>query len=142
MPLSLARRLTTALSAPDSSSSSRTRPPVWRELKWRNKIAAGFTNSGAQSGDKLNTLISMALFAAQHAMIWVGLDLFAGNSSSKGSTNDPNRLGSWLGATAQSNMDGGPEAAPPESDLKTAVHLGRRDRLSIAPDEAEYRQGS
>lgn len=100
--------------------------PVWRELKWRNKIAAGFTNSGAQSGDKLNTLIAMALFAAQHAMIWVGLDLFAGNASSKGSASDLNRLGSWLGATAQSNMDEGPEAAPPGSDLKTAAHLGRR----------------
>jgi len=100
--------------------------PVWRELKWRNKIAAGFTNSGAQSGDKLNTLISMALFAAQHAMIWVGLDLLPGNSSSKGSINDLNRLGSWLGAMAQSNADEGPEATPPESDLKTAAHLGQR----------------
>lgn len=100
--------------------------PVWRELKWRDKIAAGFTNSGSQSGDKLNTLIAMALFAAQHAMIWVGLDLLPGNSSSKGSTADLNRLGSWLGAMAQSNADEGPEATPPESDLKTAAHLGRR----------------
>jgi NAD(P)H dehydrogenase (quinone) len=100
--------------------------PVWRELKWRNKIAAGFTNSGAQSGDKLNTLISMALFAAQHAMIWVGLDLLPGNSSSKGSIKDLNRLGSWLGAMAQSNADEGPEAAPPQSDLSTAAHLGQR----------------
>lgn len=103
-----------------------TTKPVWRELKWRNKVAAGFTNSGAQSGDKLNTLISMALFAAQHAMIWVGLDLMPGNSSSKGSTEDLNRLGSWLGAMAQSNSDEGPEVAPPDSDLRTAAHLGQR----------------
>jgi multimeric flavodoxin WrbA len=48
---------------------------AWRELKWRDKIAANFTNSGAQSGDMLQTLIAMALFAAQHGMIWVGLDL-------------------------------------------------------------------
>ncbi len=101
--------------------------PVWRELKWRNKIAAGFTNSGAQSGDKLNTLMSIALSAAQHAMIWVGLDLLPGNSSSsKGSIDDLNRLGSWLGAMAQSNGDEGPEATPPESDLRTAAHLGQR----------------
>ena len=99
---------------------------VWRELKWRNKIAAGFTNSGAQSGDQLGTLISIALFAAQHGMIWVGLDLMPGNSSSKGSINDLNRLGSWLGAMAQSNGDEGPESTPPESDLKTATYLGRR----------------
>ena len=100
--------------------------PVWRDLKWRNKIAGGFTNSGAQSGDKLNSLISMALFAAQHAMIWVGLDLMAGNSTSKGSTGELNRLGSWLGAMAQSNSDEGPDVAPIESDLKTAGHLGQR----------------
>src|SRR6266702_2783934 len=28
---------------------------AWNEFKWRNKIAAGFTNSGSQNGDKLNT---------------------------------------------------------------------------------------
>src|SRR5215471_11105382 len=27
--------------------------PAWRPMKWRNKIAAGFTNSGAMHGDKL-----------------------------------------------------------------------------------------
>ena len=100
--------------------------PAWSELKWRNKIAAGFTNSGSQNGDKLNTLVSMALFAAQHGMIWVGLDLMPGNSSSTSSVNDLNRLGSWLGAMAQSNGDQGPDATPIESDLKTAAHLGQR----------------
>jgi NAD(P)H dehydrogenase (quinone) len=100
--------------------------PVWHGLKWRNKIAAGFTNSGAQSGDKLNTLVSMALFAAQNGMIWVGLDLFPGNSSSTGSVNDLNRLGSWLGAMAQSNSDQAPDVAPIDSDLQTANYLGQR----------------
>ena len=100
--------------------------PAWNELKWRNKIAAGFTNSGAQSSDKLNTLMSMALFAAQRAMIWVGLDLKPGNSRSTSSVHELNRLDSWLGAMAQSNMDEGPEATPIESDLKTAAHLGKR----------------
>jgi NAD(P)H dehydrogenase (quinone) len=100
--------------------------PIWVELKWRNKVAAGFTNSGAYSGDKLNTLMSMALFAAQHAMLWVGLDLKPGNASSKAGAQDLNRLGSWLGAMAQSNIDEGPEAAPPDSDLRTAAHLGQR----------------
>ncbi len=94
--------------------------PVWVPQAWRNKIAAGFTNSGAQHGDKLNSLISMALFAAQHGMIWVGLDLFPGRTSS-----DLNRLGGWLGAMAQSN-DESPEFSPIESDLKTAAHLGER----------------
>jgi multimeric flavodoxin WrbA len=94
--------------------------PAWFPQKWRNKIAAGFTNSGAMHGDKLNSLISMALFAAQHGMIWVGLDLFPGKSGS-----DMNRVGGWLGAMAQSD-DASPEVTPPKSDLLTSAHLGER----------------
>lgn len=94
--------------------------PAWIPMKWRNKIAAGFTNSGAMHGDKLNSLVSMALFAAQHGMIWVGVDIFPGRSK-----DELNRVGGWLGAMAQSN-DESPELSPIESDLKTAAHLGQR----------------
>ncbi len=97
-----------------------TTTPVWLPQKWHNKIAAGFTNSGAMHGDKLNSLISMSLFAAQHGMIWVGLDLFSGRSD-----DELNRVGSWLGAMAQSN-DESSELSPILSDLKTAAHLGER----------------
>lgn len=103
-------------------SSSR----AWMERRWKDKLAAGFTNSGSQSGDKLNSLIQLAVFAAQHGMIWVGLDLLPGNNSSKGSVADLNRLGGYLGAMAQSNVDEGPEEGPIASDLATAEHLGRR----------------
>lgn len=97
-----------------------TTRPVWLPQKWRDKIAAGFTNSGAMHGDKLNSLVSMALFAAQHGMIWVGLDLFPGKTAE-----DPNRIGGWLGAMAQSD-DVAPELSPGASDLATAAHLGQR----------------
>ncbi len=40
----------------------------WMEGRWQDKLAAGFTNSASQSGDKLNTLVQMAVFAAQHGM--------------------------------------------------------------------------
>jgi multimeric flavodoxin WrbA len=99
---------------------------AWTELKWRNKISAGFTNSGAQHGDKLNSLVSMALFAAQHGMIWVGLDLMPGNNSSTSRPDDLNRLGSWLGVMTHANIDQAPDVAPPECDLRTARYLGRR----------------
>lgn len=99
---------------------------AWFEGKWANKIAAGFTNSASQSGDKLNTLMTLAVFAAQHSMIWVGLGLMPGNNNSKGSVEDLNRLGSFLGAMAQSNADQGPDQGPIASDLKTAEHLGKR----------------
>lgn len=94
--------------------------PAWLPQAWRNKIAAGFTNSGAQHGDKLHALITMALFAAQHGMIWVGVDLFPGRTA-----DEPNRIGGWLGAMAQSD-DVSPELSPIASDLHTAAHLGQR----------------
>ncbi|WP_224009280.1 flavodoxin family protein [Paraburkholderia tropica] len=94
--------------------------PAWLPLAWRDKIAAGFTNSGAQSGDKLNSLIAMALFAAQHGMIWAGVDMMPGRGA-----DDMNRLGGWLGAMAQSD-DVAPELSPIPSDLRTAAHLGER----------------
>lgn len=99
---------------------------VMRHGHWQDKVAAGFTNSGTRAGDKLSTLIQMALFAAQHGMHWVSLALPPANCSTTGSEDDLNRLGFWLGAGAQSNVDQGPELAPPASDLATARHLGRR----------------
>ncbi|MGM4908671.1 flavodoxin family protein [Rhizobium sp. 768_B6_N1_8] len=97
-----------------------------RGYRWKDKIAAGFTNSGSQAGDKLATLMQIALFAAQHGMHWINLDLPPANNSSLGSKEELNRLGFWLGAAAQSNVDEGPDLAPPEADLATARHLGQR----------------
>lgn len=101
-----------------------TTSKVWG--KWNGKLAAGFTNSASQSGDKLNSLVQLAIFAAQHGMLWVSLGLMPGNNNSKGSTADLNRLGSFLGAMAQSNADQGPEHGPIASDLETAKILGKR----------------
>ena len=99
---------------------------IWYGRGWKDKLAAGFTVSASQSGDKLATLNQLAVFAAQHAMVWIGLDLLPGNNNSKGSVEDLNRLGSFLGAMAQANADEGAELTPPPSDRKTAAHLGRR----------------
>jgi NAD(P)H dehydrogenase (quinone) len=100
---------------------------AWADnLAWRDKIAAGFTNSKAMSGDKLNSLVDLAVFAAQHGMIWVGLDLYPGWAESTASIEDLNRLGSWLGAMAQSDADLSAEKAPPATDLRTAEALGVR----------------
>ncbi|MBB34151.1 MAG: NADPH-dependent FMN reductase [Hirschia sp.] len=93
---------------------------------WKDKIAAGFTNSASRNGDKAETLSQLAIFAAQHGMHWVNLGLPPANNSSKGSEEDLNRLGFFLGAAAQSNADESPEIAPTRADLKTAAHLGRR----------------
>lgn len=98
---------------------------TWYGRGWADKVAAGFTVSASQSGDKLNVLIQLSIFAAQHGMVWVGLDLLPGNNNSKGGVDDMNRLGSFLGAMAQANADQGPEGVT-EADRKTAAHLGKR----------------
>lgn len=101
---------------------------VWMAQGWKDKIAAGFTHSASQGGDKFNTVTQLFTLAMQHGMIWTGLGLLPGNNSSKGSVNDLNRLGSSTGSLTQSNADQGSEAIP-ASDLKTAEHLGRRVAL-------------
>ncbi|KZF08897.1 MAG: flavodoxin family protein [Rhodococcus sp. (in: high G+C Gram-positive bacteria)] len=106
---------------------------AWSTQKWRDKYAAGFTNSAGVNGDKLNTLMSFVLLAAQHGMHWINLGLPPGwLYSTHGSAEDLNRLGGFLGAMAQSPSDAGPEIAPSESDLSTAEHLGRRVATTVA----------
>jgi multimeric flavodoxin WrbA len=98
----------------------------WMKGQWAEKLAAGFTNSGSQNGDKQNTLIQFATLAAQHGMVWINLNVPPGNNNSKGSLEDLNRLGSSLGAMAQSDVDVGPDNGPIASDLATARALGER----------------
>ncbi|MDH3435283.1 MAG: flavodoxin family protein, partial [Gammaproteobacteria bacterium] len=98
----------------------------WMTQTWADKLAAGFTNSGSQNGDKQNTLVGIATFAAQHGMVWINLNLLPGNNSSSGSVDDLNRLGASLGAMAQSNVDESADVVPPQADLDTARRLGER----------------
>lgn len=98
----------------------------WRNQTWRDKIAAGFTNSAALSGDKLNTLMQFVIFSMQHSMIWAGLDLMNSSSKSSSSPKDLNRLGSWIGLMAQSNSGETAETSPPIGDRKTAKYFGQR----------------
>jgi len=99
----------------------------WMKSKWKDKVAAGFTNSGSASGDKLNSLVQIAITAAQHCMIWVGCDVMT--QQHKGAevagATELNRLGSYLGLMAQSNNDS-PEVTPPSGDLETAKLFGKR----------------
>lgn len=91
---------------------------VWATQAWRDKLAGGFTNAGGLSGDKLNALIDLSLFAAQHSMIWVSQGIFYNDSG-------VNRMGSWIGMQSQSG-DGPPETTPPPEDHRTAELFGER----------------
>ncbi|MFG2771263.1 flavodoxin family protein [Streptomyces sp. NPDC048350] len=97
----------------------------WFTDTWRDKLAAGFTNSASKSGDKLHTLQFFQILAAQHGMTWVNLGLKPGWNTTEASENDLNRLGFFAGAGAQTHNDLGPEGVH-KADLATAEHLGRR----------------
>jgi NAD(P)H dehydrogenase (quinone) len=100
--------------------------PHWLEQRWKDKVAAGFTNSASQSGDKLSTLLQLTVFAMQMGMIWVGVGDLPGNNWSGGARSDLNRLGTWVGAMGQSNAD---EETPSMGDVDTAERFGHRIAL-------------
>jgi NAD(P)H dehydrogenase (quinone) len=100
----------------------------WLRHAWKDKFAAGFTNSGSFSGDKLNTLTTILLAAMQHGMIWIGLGLHPPASDLPGGPREDeiNRVGAFLGAMAQSSVMLLADLAPPSGDLRTGELLGER----------------
>ena len=96
----------------------------WFSQAWKNKIAAGFTNSASMNGDKLSTLHYLFTLSQQHSMIWVGTGMMPSNSKAA-TRNDLNYLGSFSGAMAQSPSDASPDEMPP-GDLETAKQFGAR----------------
>ncbi len=99
----------------------------WQTAEWKDKLAAGFTNSGSLSGDKLSTLVQFSILAAQHQMIWVSAGLPpAGTEEGHGASADEvNRLGSYLGLMTQSDHTD-PEHTPAPGDKKSAELFGKR----------------
>lgn len=98
---------------------------LWHAQAWKDKIAAGFTNSAAMNGDKLSTLHYLFTLAQQHSMIWVGTGLLPA-STKAAQRNDVNYLGSFAGLMAQSPADASPEEGPLPGDLDTARLFGTR----------------
>ncbi|HEX9010317.1 MAG TPA: flavodoxin family protein [Holophagaceae bacterium] len=98
---------------------------AWYERKWQDKLAAGFTISGSPSGDKLNTIQSLMIFAMQHGMVWIGMTDLPQNDRGT------NRLGSFSGVMAQAGQVP-PEVEPNDQDRLGAQTLGRRVAVSAA----------
>jgi NAD(P)H dehydrogenase (quinone) len=94
---------------------------LWFAQAWKDKLAAGFVNSGGLSGDKLQALQALAVLAAQHSMIWIPTGI-----PTNGSTPEHlNRLGSYSGLMTQAD-NASPEITPPQGDRKTAELFGQR----------------
>ncbi|MFA6988876.1 MAG: flavodoxin family protein [Candidatus Gastranaerophilaceae bacterium] len=104
---------------------------IWFKQQWKDKLAAGFINSGWPSGDKLNSMNQLVIFAAQHGMVWVSLGLIPGDLSREENKKDINRLGSFLGAMSCSPFSESCETSPPECDRMTAKLLGKRMAESV-----------
>lgn len=111
---------------------------VYFTKQWKDKLAAAFTVSGSPSGDKLNTLTSLAIFAAQHGMLWIGTGQNPGNNDDTSAATDvENRLGSFIGAMAQAANDSA-EVTPKAGDRATAASLGAR----VAEAASRWRAGA
>ena len=106
----------------------------WFRQQWKDKIAAGFTNSAGMSGDKLATLTTMFTLAMQHSMIWVSQGLMPSNTRAA-RRDDVNYLVSYSGAMAQSPADGGVNDMS-SGDLETARLFGQR----VAEIAARFRR--
>jgi NAD(P)H dehydrogenase (quinone) len=98
---------------------------IWLRQGWKDKIAAGFTNSWGLSGDKLHALNTLYINAMQHSMIWVSVGL---DTKAMG-PEDVNRLASYSGLMTQSD-NVSPDLSPPAGDLKTAELFGIRVALA------------
>ncbi|MES3041522.1 MAG: flavodoxin family protein [Pseudomonadota bacterium] len=93
---------------------------IWFQLGWQDKLAAGFTNSGALSGDKQVALQQLQTFAAQHGMHWLSFPLQPTGTGPQ----DLNRLGANGGLMTQSDNESA-DITPPSGDRLTAEHFGR-----------------
>ncbi|TDQ41401.1 flavodoxin family protein [Tepidicella xavieri] len=107
---------------------------AWYAQAWKDKVAAGFTNSAGMNGDKLATLQTLFTLAMQHGMIWVSQGLMPSNTKAA-LRNDVNYLGAYSGAMAQSPADAGAQDMLP-GDLETARLFGQR----VAQVTARFRQ--
>ncbi len=92
---------------------------------WKDKLAAGFTNSGSMNGDKASTLSWFVTFAMQHGMVWIGTGMMPANTK-LARRDDVNYLGAFTGLMAQSPADASAAEAPAQGDLDTATIFGQR----------------
>lgn len=98
---------------------------AWAAQAWKNKLAAGFTNSGSMNGDKHSTLHYFITLAMQHGMTWVGTGMMPANTKAA-QRDDINYLGAFAGLMAQSPADSSPGEGPRAGDLATARLFGER----------------
>jgi NAD(P)H dehydrogenase (quinone) len=96
----------------------------WYSRAWKDKLFAGFTNSGSINGDKFNTLTYLFTLAMQHGGLWVGNGMLPANTKAA-KRDDVNWIGAYGGVMAQSPSDASAAEMFP-GDLETGRQFGRR----------------
>jgi multimeric flavodoxin WrbA len=96
----------------------------WYAQAWKDKIAAGFTNSATLNGDKQGTMQYLHTLSQQHGMIWVGMGMKAPNHKAA-TRDDLNNLGGYAGLITQTPSDASADEMVP-GDLATARAFGER----------------
>ena len=97
---------------------------AWSAGAWRDKFAAGFTDSAAMNGDKQTVLLYLVTLALQHAMLWIG----SGERPAAGRDarrDDVNYVGAFAGLMTTSPIDVEADEMRP-GDLVTARLFGER----------------
>jgi len=103
---------------------------VWFTQQWKNKLAAGFTNSASLYGDKGQTLQYLFTLSQQHGMLWTGSGMLPANTKAA-TRNDVNHIGSSLGLMTATPSDASVDEMV-AGDLATARAFGRRVAESAA----------
>ena len=103
---------------------------IWLSLGWKDKLAAGFTNSASLNGDKGSTLNYFVTLSQQHAMLWAGTGMLPANS--KAATRaDLNNLGASIGLMTATPSDASTDEMI-AGDIATAKAFGERIKAVAA----------
>jgi multimeric flavodoxin WrbA len=96
----------------------------WFTQVWKDKLAAGFTNSASMNGDKLSTLHYLFTLSQQHSMLWVGTGMMPSNSKAA-TRDDINYVASFAGLMTATPSDASADQMVP-GDIATAKKFGER----------------
>lgn len=96
----------------------------WFTQQWKDKLAAGFTNSASMNGDKLSTLHYLFTLSQQHGMLWVGTGMMPSNAKAA-TRNDINYVASSSGLMTTTPSDASVDEMVP-GDIATAQAFGKR----------------
>ncbi|MFY9513285.1 MAG: flavodoxin family protein [Rubrivivax sp.] len=102
----------------------------WYSQLWKDKLAAGFTNSATLNGDKFSTIQYLMTLSQQHSMFWVGTGMQAPNAKAHG-RDDVNHLGGYAGLITATPSDASVDEMVP-GDIATAKKFGARVKAALA----------